>query len=187
MKYINFPTYHNSQGDLPGIKQILQTHNLSVDVPVYDEENQTFMTLLGMAACRKNFKNGLEMMRLLLDSKASINAQSDLGQTPISMACEAKNTPAARLLLEYKTSNQVAKVASNSPGGSVKDVNASHAGMICKLDSVDYRGWSPLAAASSLPTHFSTKDIHTLGMESVVLVELLIWYIFGGSYVMDIW
>lgn len=137
------------EGDVQGLRDLLSnsSNKLSVDVPCYDEERDSFVTMMGFVTYRKNLKNGIEIMNLLMEFKASINARSDEGATPLTLACERKNIPAARLLLQKGA----------------------------KLDAVDFRGWSALCAAASLP-NASSSEIHVQGMQSVVLIELLIWY-----------
>jgi len=101
---------------------ILAERNVCVDVPCYDDDQDTFMTILGFVTSRRHLPNGTAIMQLLFDAGASVNARSDLGQTALILACRAKNVPATKLLL----------------------------GRGASLDAVDYKGWSALCAAASL-------------------------------------
>lgn len=139
------------KGDIDSVKTILAERNVCVDVPCYDDEQDTFMTILGFVTSRRHLPNGTAIMQLLLDAGASVNARSDLGQTALILACKAKNVPAAKLLL----------------------------GKGASLDAVDYKGWSALCAAASLDKNQSEQEKngnHEYGMISAILCELLIWH-----------
>ena len=45
--------------------------------------------------------NGIEILKLLLASKANVNARAEYGQTPLHFAAESGNTVALKLLIEH--------------------------------------------------------------------------------------
>ncbi|CAD7959334.1 unnamed protein product [Amoebophrya sp. A25] len=139
-----------ANGDVAEVERLLSKNSLCVDVPCYDDSSDSFCTLLGFVAARPNLPNGTELMKLLLAHGASVNALSNVGETPLFLACKCKNVPGASLLLAS---------------------GARH-------DIIDHSGASALCAAASLPPKDSmdNEERHEASLLSVELIELLLWY-----------
>jgi len=127
----------------------------SVDTPVEDPVSGIYVSPLGLVAARHllgrpvaKCENVLKMAKKLVSLKAAIDSRASNGQTPLAIACEAKNLE----LVDYFLS------------------------LGCNGNIPDERGWSPACAAVSLMGVQAERVGRKYGELSVQILEMLDYY-----------
>lgn len=88
------------RGDITLVRNLIEA-GVSVNAPIRTLQDEEFLTLLHLLACRPCIPNGTRVLVELLKRKANPNTRSSKGSTPLIFACLHKNVGAVEVLLEF--------------------------------------------------------------------------------------